>query len=141
LNVNAALDELSLSRQVYDILLPAFDSALKKLQPQYQLPSNTSDYLGTYKAQTGTTVQIEEMNGQLYLSQVVHNNTIYIATLEWITSEQLQLHFTNDYIAMKSCLDPELIALDNSYLDFATQNQYRYFTWFGNFVGWYFVRQ
>lgn len=141
LNVNAALDELSLSRQVYDILLPAFDSALKKLQPQYQLPSNTSDYLGTYKAQTGTTVQIEEMNGQLYLSQVVHNNTIYIAALEWITGEQLQLHFTNDYIAMKSCLEPELIALDNSYLDFATQNQYRYFTWFGNFVGWYFVRQ
>lgn len=142
LNVNSGADELSLSRQVYDILLPAFDFALKKLQPKYPLPSNTSSYTGRYIAQgQGTTLDVTVIDGQLFLGQVANNNAAYFAALEWVADEQLQVHLTSDYIAKQSCLMPELIALDNSYLDFATQGQYRYFTWPGNLVGFYFVRQ
>ncbi len=142
LNVNAGADEFSLSRQVYDILLPAFDSALKTLQPKYRLPPNPSDFAGTFVAQNaGTTVQISLQNDQLHFAQVVNNNPVFIATLEWVAADQLQFHFTNEYISNNPCMTPELIALDNSYLDFATQDQYRYFTWPGNLPGFYFVRQ
>ncbi len=142
LNINAGADELGLSRQVYDILLPAFDSALKKLQPKYQLPTNTSLYTGRYVAQgVGTTLDITLIDGQLYLGQVVNGNVGYFAALESVSYEQLQVHLTTDYIAKQPCQMPELLALDNSYLDFAFQGQYRYFTWPGNLVGFYFVRQ
>lgn len=141
LNFNGGADELSLSRHIYDILLPAFDLTLRKIQPLYALPSNVSNYVGTYNLQGGgATIVISFELDQLYFAQV-HDKPVKIATLEWVDDRQMQFHFTSEYLLQNPCLTPELIALDNSYLIFDWQFPYRYFTWPGNLPGYYFVRQ
>lgn len=80
---SGSVDEFAASNSAYQILLPAFVTALKALQKPYPYPPDPQVYEGVYKLASLATVKVFTYDNQLLLETTsAVTNTAYLSYVQ-----------------------------------------------------------